>query len=124
MAKILVVDDVAGVRRAISRMLERAGHTVCQAEDGVLGVKAAVQENPDIVLVDMLMPNQDGLETLSQIQSQNLTKYTIAMSGGGMLVGAEEALIQASQSADATVRKPVESDMLLKTINSLMEQAA
>ncbi len=120
MGKIVVIDDVAGVRRSIAGLLVRAGHTVEEAGDGRAGVELVRRVRPDLVLVDMLMPEQDGLETLEQLRQEGLGGALVGMSGGGALVGAEDALAAASAAADALVRKPFENADLLTLVSQLM----
>lgn len=123
MARILVIDDVAGVRRSISGLLSRNGHEVELAEDGARGVEMARRSRPDLVLVDMLMPDKDGVETLEQIRSEGLTCACIAMSGGGSLVDSQDALAAGSQHADAAMTKPFENADLLALVDRLTGEA-
>jgi two-component system alkaline phosphatase synthesis response regulator PhoP len=62
MAKIVVIDDVAGVRRAVVGTLERAGHEVWAADTGREGAAIVREHDPDLVIADILMPDMDGLE--------------------------------------------------------------
>jgi len=124
MAKILVIDDVPGVRRSIVGVLTRAGHEVQEAGDGLAGVELARRVRPDLVLVDMLMPEQDGLETLDQLRKENLCDALVAMSGGGALVGADDALAAAAHHADASMHKPFENADLLALVSQLAEARA
>jgi len=59
--KILIVDDDAGIRRLLSKFLEREGFTVVLAEDGLEGVEVAKKEQPDLIVLDVVMPRMDGL---------------------------------------------------------------
>jgi two-component system, chemotaxis family, chemotaxis protein CheY len=68
MAKILVVDDSAFVRLRTARLLKDAGHEVIEADSGQAAVDAYVRERPDAVLMDITMPEMDGLEALDQIR--------------------------------------------------------
>lgn len=124
MARVLVIDDVPGVRRSIIALLSRAGHDVCEAGDGKAGVEAAMRVRPDVALVDMLMPEQDGLETLEVLKTQKLAGACIAMSGGGSLVGADDALSAAEAMSDATLRKPFESTDLVDLVDRLAKAGA
>lgn len=124
MAKILIIDDVTGVRRSIAGILERAGHEVLEAEDGAEGVALAAIERPDLVLVDMLMPQKDGLETLDALNAALPGLKTIAMSGGGSLVGADDALSVAAERASARMRKPFETGELAECVKTLLGEAA
>lgn len=69
MARILYIDDDAGLRRLVSRALERRGHVVATAEGGDAGVAIASAERFDIVAVDHYMPGMDGLETLARLRA-------------------------------------------------------
>jgi CheY-like chemotaxis protein len=121
MAKILVIDDVPGVRRSIVGVLTRAGHEVEEAGDGLAGVELARRARPDLALVDMLMPEQDGLETLDQLRQEGLCGALVAMSGGGALVGAQDALAAATHHADASMNKPFENADLLALVSKLVK---
>jgi CheY-like chemotaxis protein len=123
MARVLIIDDVPGVRRSITALLNRAGHEVCEAADGKAGLEAAARFRPDIALVDMLMPEQDGVETLEGLREAGLARACVAMSGGGSLVGADDALTAAGPLADAVVRKPFDSAALLGLLDRLAESA-
>src|SRR5438552_8226966 len=68
MAKILVVDDSSFVRLRTSRLLRDAGHEVIEAADGQAAIDAYLRERPDAVLMDITMPEMDGLEALDQIR--------------------------------------------------------
>jgi CheY-like chemotaxis protein len=119
MARILVIDDVAGVRRSIAALLTRNGHEVETAEDGVRGVELARRTRPDLVLVDMLMPEKDGVETLEDIRAEGLAVASVAMSGGGSLVASEDALAAGARHADAAVTKPFENADLITLVDKL-----
>ncbi|WP_235532723.1 sensor histidine kinase [Sphingomonas sp. Leaf412] len=69
MAHVLYIDDDAGIRRLVARALERRGHRVTTAADGVAGVAAAAAEPFDLVAVDHYMPGIDGLETLARLNA-------------------------------------------------------
>ena len=59
--KILIVDDDGGIRRLLSKFLEREGFNVVVAEDGLDGVELAKKEQPDLIVLDVVMPRMDGL---------------------------------------------------------------
>lgn len=64
MARILVIDDDGQVRGAIRRILERAGHTVLDAADGEMGMRAHREGPADLIITDIFMPERDGIETI------------------------------------------------------------
>jgi len=74
MARVLVADDEPDVLRLVTTVLEMAGHEVVTATDGAEAVAAAVQERPDVVILDIMMPKMDGLTALGQLRQGPLTK--------------------------------------------------
>jgi diguanylate cyclase (GGDEF)-like protein len=73
--KILVVDDEEHIRRIIKFQLEKAGYAVETAEDGVEALKAIEASPPDLVLLDLMMPNMDGYETCKRLKSNYQTNH-------------------------------------------------
>jgi DNA-binding response OmpR family regulator len=74
MAKILVVDDHAEIREALSAILEEEGHEIIHAENGLVALDKANKEMPDVILLDIAMPQMDGLETLRRLKSDARTE--------------------------------------------------
>lgn len=83
MPKILVIDDDPQIRTVITLMLERQGHSVVLAENGITGVVKHRVEQPDLVITDMMMPKQGGDQTIRQILAEAPGTRIIAISGGG-----------------------------------------
>ena len=81
MAEILVIEDDVTLRRVLSRLLERAGHMVRVAENGMLGIRAFQERRPDLVLTDIQMPHTNGIEVVLMLQAADPTLPVIAMSG-------------------------------------------
>lgn len=118
--KVLVVDDDPLVRLIAQEMLEQAGFVVCVAEDGLRGVEALAREHFDVVLLDMLMPEKEGLETLMEIRMRWPAVRVIAISGGGR-IGAFDLLHWArTAGADATLVKPLEARALVETVRDVL----
>jgi CheY-like chemotaxis protein len=67
MTKILVIDDDVIVRETIIQILEDGGYTVVSAEDGERGLAAFRTEGPDLVITDIIMPEKEGIQTITQI---------------------------------------------------------
>jgi CheY-like chemotaxis protein len=84
MARILVVDDETAIRLAIRMILEKAGHTVVVAEGGHAAVSAIEAFSFDLLLVDIFMPDIDGLETIRIFRDSAPEVPVIAMSGYAM----------------------------------------
>jgi two-component system, chemotaxis family, chemotaxis protein CheY len=116
MALILVIDDKATMRELVRRMLERADHTVVEAEDGEAGLIAFKRHQPDIVITDLIMPRKEGIETIREIKRLQPRARVIAMSGG-----AEVNLYAARKlGADEIIAKPFDAAALLEMVNRLL----
>ena len=124
MAQILIIEDMAGVRHAISSMLKRAGHTVVLAEDGESGLAELKKQRFDAVITDMLMPVADGMQVLSHLESMSNHPPIIAMSGGGAGISAETALKAAKAKANAFLQKPFERSELLAVLDRLLGKSS
>ena len=75
MANILIVDDSPSQLFSISKMVQKLGHEVITAEDGVSGVDAARQEQPDLILMDVVMPGLNGFQATRTIsRDDNLSR--------------------------------------------------
>jgi CheY-like chemotaxis protein len=83
MAKVLVVDDDAEIRDGVRQLLENRGHSVVEAADGEAGIRQLADPEIDVVLIDLLMPTKEGLETIREIRSAHPNKKIVAMSGYG-----------------------------------------
>ena len=71
MARVLVIDDQANVRAVSRAILESGGHEVYEAADGTAGLALLWEHGADLVLCDLLMPGQEGLETLRQLRMRS-----------------------------------------------------
>ena len=80
MGRILIIDDEPRVRASLRRVLEHQGHEVHEAADGQLGVAAFGRGSFDVVITDILMPNQDGIETIRELRRRHPSVKIIAMS--------------------------------------------
>lgn len=74
MRKILIIDDESDVRAVLKARLMASHFQVLEAEDGPSGVARAKEEGPDLILLDILMPGQDGVETYHALQQDPATK--------------------------------------------------
>ncbi len=75
MARILIVDDSPSQLVGIKRIVEKLGHETVTAEDGAAGVEAAKRELPDLVLMDVVMPNLNGFQATRSIARDPSTKH-------------------------------------------------
>ena len=75
MARILIVDDSPSQLMGIRRIVEKLGHDALTAEDGAAGVEAAKREIPDLILMDVVMPNLNGFQATRSITREPSTKH-------------------------------------------------
>ena len=106
MANILVIDDEAGVREMLRDTLEPMGHTIVEASNGVLGAQKFREAPFDLVITDIIMPDQEGIETIQQIRQLRPDQKIIAISGGGRTKTVEFLQIAQSLGVDQTLKKP------------------
>jgi DNA-binding response OmpR family regulator len=82
MANVLLIDDDEMLRTVLAIAIEQAGHSVLQAEDGQKGVELSRAANIDIVVTDLIMPVQEGVETIMTLRRERPRLPIIAISGG------------------------------------------
>jgi twitching motility two-component system response regulator PilH len=75
MARILIVDDSPSQLMGIRRIVEKLGHQALTAEDGAAGVEAAKRELPDLILMDVVMPNLNGFQATRSITREPTTRH-------------------------------------------------
>jgi two-component system, cell cycle response regulator DivK len=123
MATILVVEDNEENRDSLARRLSRRGFTVLTAEDGLVGVEIAKSRVPDIVLMDMNMPEVDGWEATRQIKAIPATALVpvIAITAHAMS-GDRDRAMQAGCTDYHT--KPIEFEKLMAQIESIILKKA
>jgi DNA-binding NtrC family response regulator len=115
---ILVIDDDALIRDLLRLWLEREGHTVFEAENGRKGLASHGRFPVDLVICDLIMPEQEGIETIGRFAAQYPQVGLIAISGGGR-IGAHSYL-QVAQHLGAwkTFAKPLDMPALIEAIRS------
>ena len=121
MPRILLIDDNAENRDWLSRRLERRGFEVLLAVDGRAGIDTALAEKPDLVLMDMNMPQVDGWEATRQIKSAMTMLPVIALTAHA-LTGDRERALEAGCTDYLT--KPIDFAKLLSQIELLLDSGA
>lgn len=116
--KILIIDDDVRIRELFRMWLEREGFDVLDAENGREGVKLQRRSPADILICDLIMPVQEGIETITQFRDEFPDTGIIAISGGGK-IGPHSYLTVAEQlGAWKVFTKPVDMPTLIKTIRA------
>ena len=119
MPKILVVDDNEENRDVLSRRLTRRGFEVLVATGGQEGIDITLAEQPDVVLMDLNMPEMDGWSATAQLREKNYKMPVIALTAHAM-TGDRERAIEAGCNDYHT--KPVDLKKLLKQIEKLLAE--
>jgi two-component system cell cycle response regulator DivK len=122
MHTILLVEDNEMNRDMLSRRLERKGYRVLTAEDGQQGVDLAMQEQPDLILMDMSLPVLDGWGATRLLKRSSETKHipVIALTAHAMAKDKEEAYQAGCDDFDT---KPVELSRLLEKMAAALEKS-
>lgn len=116
--KILLADDAAFMRMMLKDALTKGGYTeIYEAVDGVDAVEKYDEIGPDLVILDITMPNMDGLEALKTIRSKNSSANVIMCSA----MGQESMVMDAVRSgAKDFIVKPFKPDRILKTVTAIL----
>jgi two-component system chemotaxis response regulator CheY len=118
--KVLVVDDDPAVRNVVSKHLQRLGFDIAVAEDGQVALRMVEKSKPDVMVLDIIMPSKDGLETIRELQRTYPDIRIIAASGGGGL-GNDLCLKTARLlGAQRVLEKPFSGAALAAAIVELM----
>jgi DNA-binding response OmpR family regulator len=122
MARVLIIDDDVTLRQALTKHLEHAGHDVRQAPDGDAGVRAYQRHAADLVIVDIFMPVQGGLQTIGRLRREWPSVKILAMSGVKSAGALDVAGHATSLGADRFIAKPFEATELLELVRTLLEE--
>jgi CheY-like chemotaxis protein len=115
--RLLVVDDDDAVRGVLQKTLSDAGYDVLVARDGREGMRLVATHQFDLVLTDLIMPDQEGIETIRELRRDYPSIRIVAMSGAMDAVYLKTARIL---GADAALRKPIDGRELLRTLRELL----
>ena len=118
---ILVVDDEPGIRELLCLMLEAAGHTVTAAEDGLEAPKVLASREIDVVITDLLMPERDGLEFITEIRKKFPKVKIVAMSGGGHIARDSYLRIAKNFGAHVLLEKPFSQAGVLEAVETALQ---
>ncbi|MDH3329555.1 MAG: response regulator [Desulfobulbaceae bacterium] len=118
--RILIIDDDEQIRLILQQMMEWAGYEVMAAENGRVAMDIQRETPADLVITDLIMPEQEGLETISRLRKEFKGIKIIAISGGGR-IGPEAYLPAALEiGADRVFTKPFEFESLLGAVKELL----
>ncbi len=119
MARVLVIDDEPDVRWLIRMSLERAGHEVIDAEDGLRGIAMAMKQHPEIIVLDLMMPVMDGYGVLAELSKDPRTANVpvVVLSARAIPDEAERAV---GAGARRFLEKPFDPELLAHELDDLL----
>lgn len=120
MARILVIDDEELIRETIRMKLEQSGHVVIEAANGVEGLRALEDGLFDLVVTDIIMPEQEGIETIRKIRHRDPQVAIIAISGGGRGRNYQFLDIAKKLGANEALPKPFTGSQLLALVETTL----
>ncbi|HYG90708.1 MAG TPA: response regulator [Azospirillum sp.] len=121
MARILVVDDMPAVTALLRVALEDQGHDVVEANDGLVCLDLVKRQDFDAIVLDMMMPGIDGIETVRRLRASGCGAALIAMSAGAEDFPASISLkMSEMHGADRLLFKPFDNEELLAVIDELL----
>lgn len=120
LAHILIAEDDPSVREFVSRVLTMHGHTVMEAEDGLMAIDMLATEDCDLILSDIVMPAMDGISLALKIKADFPELPIILMTG---YADEHRRAHNLSALIDGLMLKPFNMEQLLAKINNALEQA-
>lgn len=118
--RVLIIDDDEQIRVLLRQMMEWAGYEVLVAENGKIAMQIQSEKPADLVITDLIMPEQEGLETISSLKKEYAGIKIIAISGGGR-IGPEAYLPAALElGADKVFSKPFDVQEVVATVKELL----
>ncbi len=118
--RVLVVEDETPMRTVLADILSREGYRVLTAADGETGLRVAVDEKPDLVLLDIMMPKLDGLTLCAELRRLAIPSAVLMLTARGQV---EDRVAGLDTGADDYLVKPFSTDELLARVRALLRRA-
>ncbi len=119
MSKIMIVDDDPDIRELVFALLQNHGFEACEAIDGLDAMEKITNENPDLVIIDIMMPNMDGFELCSNLRRHYQNMPVLMLTAKGELASKVKGF---GLGADDYLTKPFEGDELILRIQALLRR--
>lgn len=120
--EILLVDDDKLIRRLLMKILENAGYSVIAAANGVSAIEHFQKQPFDLVIMDLIMPQKGGVETIAEMLQFRPDQRFIAISGGGRSLTSDFLNSLKPSGIARTLGKPFSSKTLLKTVTDILRK--
>ena len=123
MAKLLVVDDEPAIRLLLQAILAQEGHEVETAADGVEALGAVERELPDVVLLDLAMPNMDGWHFLEELRNRGLrSKVRVIIVSATS--DAESMARSQAEGVNERIAKPFDATAIVRAVEGVLQEPA
>jgi len=122
MALILVIDDEEGMRALLRGLLEKEGHKVLEAPDGMAGIPLYQENRPDLVITDIFMPEKEGTQTILELRKNNPNVKIIAISGGELAARIDVLGTAKIFGALRVLTKPFRLEDMRQAVKELLAQ--
>ena len=122
MAKILVVDDEPDIVRFVVKTMESRGHDVSKAVNGKLAIEQVAKDRPDVIILDLNLPEMDGFEVCRRLKCDPETSDIPIVMMSAAYVTIEDARHGAETGADEYVVKPFLSEVLVNNVERLIKK--
>jgi CheY-like chemotaxis protein len=120
---VLLVEDNETIRRAFGILLEESGYTVREAATGQKALEEAVRSCPDLVLMDLGLPDLNGLEVTRRLKADPRTSRTVVVAITGRALETDQAACLAA-GCDGYIAKPVDTEQLLRKLPEFLGRAS
>jgi DNA-binding response OmpR family regulator len=120
---VLIIDDDPEMLRLLETGFTRVGYDVSTAKDGLRGMQLFLSQAPNVVVTDILMPTQEGIETIIGMKRARPEVRIVAMSGGGRMRGEEVLKIAGHLGADRVITKPFRLAEIIGLVDALIDPA-
>lgn len=121
MARVLIIDDDAPIRDVLRQLLNREGYETVEAGDGREGVQYSQAASMDVIILDMLLPEQNGLEVIRELREVDPAVPIIAISGCGHTGPLDFFRVAETCGAQRTFQKPFPLRELLQAVRDLTQ---
>jgi CheY-like chemotaxis protein len=122
MFTILIIEDDADLRNLLIRLLKREKYHILEAGNGRKAIEILGHSKPDLVITDIIMPDEDGIGTINTLRQHYPEIKIIAISGGGRMLSEDYLKIARMLGAHSSFSKPFDSKALLLKIKELLKQ--
>lgn len=120
MTRLLIVDDEEPIRKMLSQTFKRQGFDVSDASNGRIAIDRQRKTPAHLIIIDLIMPEMEGIETIRKLKSEFPDVKIIAITGGERTSGEDNLKMAKMLGAERTFTKPIESERLKKAVNELV----